>query len=473
MDPKKLREELDAKSAEIRSLAEKETLSEEEETRLTTLTGEFKPLEERTVAAETRAREIERITTQPRHIDRGTDVPGQINRTDPFAEDVDRMTRVQKRDAAKRVLESRSSRLHPRSADHVEQLLEKGRVGDEIAERMLLTENPAYRAAFAKKVTRGHMAMLTAEENDAMARFQEWESRAMSEGTTTAGGYGVPVLIDPSVIITSGAANAPILAVADVINVNTNVWKGVTSAGVSWSYDAEASAVSDDSPTLGQPSITVYMARGFVPFSIELEMDYPSFESELMKVLTQGYIDKLAAGTANGDGSSKPRGVIAAMAAQTSPAQVKLTTQGTLGAVDIRAAWAALPERFRGNARWLMSVSVENQIRALGNNNALADYTVNLAADGTSVLCGRPVILTDYAPAFSSVTTSYNYLVVGDFQNFKIIQRAGMSVEPIQHLFDVTTARPTGSRGLFAYSRHGHDVASVNAFRVLSNHTTP
>ena len=54
----------------------------------------------------------------------------------------------------------------------------------------------------------------------------------------------------------------------------TNVFKPVTSAGISWSFDAEAAAVSDDSPTLGQPSVTVFMARGFVPFSIEVEQDY-------------------------------------------------------------------------------------------------------------------------------------------------------------------------------------------------------
>jgi len=46
------------------------------------------------------------------------------------------------------------------------------------------------------------------------------------------------------------------------------VWKGVSSSGVTWSFGAEATEVSDDSPVLAQPSVTVHMARGFIPFSI-------------------------------------------------------------------------------------------------------------------------------------------------------------------------------------------------------------
>ena len=46
----------------------------------------------------------------------------------------------------------------------------------------------------------------------------------------SAGGYGVPVLIDPSIILTSGAGAAPILDVCRVARVTTNQWKGVSSA---------------------------------------------------------------------------------------------------------------------------------------------------------------------------------------------------------------------------------------------------
>ena len=113
---------------------------------------------------------------------------------------------------------------------------------------------------------------------------------------------------------------------------------------------------------------------------------------------------------------------------------------------------------------------MDSQIRGLGNNLAMSDYTVNLLADGTSTLFGRPVVLSDYAPSFTNTTGAESVLVAGDFsKGFLIVNRAGMTVEPVQHLFDTSTGRPTGSRGWFAYARHGFDIVNANAFRLLSN----
>jgi predicted phage gp36 major capsid-like protein len=44
-----------------------------------------------------------------------------------------------------------------------------------------------------------------------------------------------------------------------------------------------------------------------------------------------------------------------------------------------------------------------------------------------------------------------------------------MSVELVPHIFDPTTARPTGSRGWYATSRHGFDVVNAAGFRILAN----
>ena len=86
----------------------------------------------------------------------------------------------------------------------------------------------------------------------------------------------------------------------------------------------------------------------------------------------------------------------------------------------------------------------------------------------THVLTGRPVITTDYAPSFSGTTSASAHLaVVGDFSNFLIVQRAGMTVELVNHLFDVSTGRPTGQRGWLAYARHGFDAVAPNAFRLI------
>jgi HK97 family phage major capsid protein len=171
-----------------------------------------------------------------------------------------------------------------------------------------------------------------------------------------------------------------------------------------------------------------------------------------------------------GSGTACPTGIFTSLANNTTnPAHVVVTTVGSLGAVDVRTAWATLPERYRSRATWVMSPGVEAKVRAFGNGLALSDFTVNLLADGTSVLTGRPLITSDYAPGFTGTTGSENYAVVGDFSRFLVVQRAGMQVELIQNLFDQATGRPTGERGWLAFSRHGHDVVDANAFRLLSN----
>jgi predicted phage gp36 major capsid-like protein len=57
------------------------------------------------------------------------------------------------------------------------------------------------------------------------------EQRAMSS-TDTAGGYFVPFELDPTVILTSSGSINSLLSVSRVINTVSDVWHGVSSAGV-------------------------------------------------------------------------------------------------------------------------------------------------------------------------------------------------------------------------------------------------
>jgi HK97 family phage major capsid protein len=455
---------------EITALADKEELSEEEETRFAAAIPEFETAKEELDVLEERSRKVEEVRRTMTDAELGVESFQFQRQVDPSAVNLRTATRPELRDAALKVLETDGRHLVSRQAEHVDKLLRTRNVdvqGDSIAKRLLLTENEAYRSGFAKAMTQS-TPIFTAEEGRAIQEFQEY--RAANEGTGSAGGFGVPVLIDPTIILTSGASDAPILEISRVVTITTDAWKGVSSAGVSWSYDAEASAVSDDTPTLAQPSVTVYAARGFIPYSVELGQDYPGFADEMAMLLNQGYIDLVAQKSMQGSGSSEPWGIFNRMAATTTnPAHVTVSTVGKFGSVDVRAAWAALPERFRPNATWVMSPTSEAQVRSFGNGLALSDFTVNLLADGTNVLTGRKVVTSDYAPAFSGTTGVANITVVGDFSNFLIVQRAGMTVEQVPHLFDQSTGRPSGQRGWFAWARNGFDAVAPNAFRLISN----
>jgi len=44
------------------------------------------------------------------------------------------------------------------------------------------------------------------------------------------------VFIDPSIILTAQESGNPFLSIAKQVTVNTNQWKGVSSAGVTWAF---------------------------------------------------------------------------------------------------------------------------------------------------------------------------------------------------------------------------------------------
>ena len=65
-------------------------------------------------------------------------------------------------------------------------------------------------------------------------------------------------------------------------------------------------------------------------------------------------------------------------------------------------------------------------------------------------------------------TTGQLVAVVGDFGYFKIVDRVGLTIETIPHIFGAAQGNlPTGQRGLFAYWRVGSKVLNANAFRTL------
>jgi HK97 family phage major capsid protein len=383
--------------------------------------------------------------------------------------DVFRLTNFEARDRALRSLDSRTDTAHLKD-DEKEQVAKLIRRDPTTARRILVTENEDYRNAWMKLMTRQY-PNLSPEEQRAVERWEEF--RAMAENTTTAGGFGIPVFIDPSIILTAQGSGNPFLQIAKQITINTNIWKGVTSAGVSWAFQTEAAVTTDNSPTLAQPSVTVHMARGFIPYSIEVADDYPGFAAEMASLLAEGYDELLVDKFTRGSGSGEPQGILTAISA-TSADRVKVTTGGSIGAPDPYLVWKALPQRYRRNAEWLMSVGVNNAIRQIGAANVFHGYTVNIPEGWADQLFNSPVYESPYMPDTTTWTTTAEVAaIVGDFGNgFAIVRNGGMSTEFIPHLFQQQTAAagvgfPVGQRGIFAHARIGSGAINTAAFRAL------
>ncbi len=460
-----LRTRLQEIQPEILRLSEKPQLTDDEETRWDELTTELDVLKPEYEKLEARAARAEEIRTST--FRRINGLPEARKKSEDYTgRSVKDLTVGEARDGALTILDDRESShvLSDSQLEHVERMVRSARQTD-LARRILVTENDDYRSAFFKLMTMVQ-PVLTPDEQRAMLVYQEY--RAQSEGTTTAGGFAIPVFIDPSVILTDQESMNPFLQIARQVDITTNAWQGVSAAGVSWSFDAEGATVSDDSITLAQPTVTAFTARGFIPYSLEVGEDWPGFQAEMGRLLGIGYDELLLQKFTTGNGTTEPRGIITALDANAS-SEVVSTTDAAFGAADVDKVWKALPQKYRRNASWMGSIDINDRIRGFGNGNNYGSQTVDLRAPYADVVKGKPYYETPYFPDFTGTTGAENRLVVGDFSNYVVARRRGMNVEFVPQLFDVTNNRPTGQRGWFAHARIGGNSVNDNAFRLLQN----
>ncbi|MEV5297286.1 phage major capsid protein [Amycolatopsis methanolica] len=58
--------------------------------------------------------------------------------------------------------------------------------------------------------------------------------------------------------------------------------------------------------------------------------------------------------------------------------------------------------------------------------------------------------------------------MIGDFTNYTVNRRTGLTVELVPHLLHTANNRPYAARGFIAYSRLGAGVSIPEAFRLLN-----
>lgn len=330
-----------------------------------------------------------------------------------------------------------------------------------LSKQMLATSSAAYLRAFAKLAkTSGRAEVLTAEERDAV-------QRAMSL-TDTAGGYLVPFQLDPTVILTSDGSLNEVRQIARKVVATGDVWHGVSAGAVSWSFDAEGTEVSDDTPTFAQPTVNIRTARGFVPISLEAYMDEANVAQEVGNLLAQGKDDLEAAKFINGaDASNEPVGLITALVAANSGASIVTSkTTDTFAIGDVYKLHDALPARYRSRAAWLANSSLYTLVRQFDTNGGAGLWT-QLGSGTPQNLIGKPVYEAEAMDGDVTATEDNYVAVFGDFSNYVIADRIGLTVEFIPHLVG-SNRRPTGQRGWFAYYRVGANLVNAAGLRVLN-----
>lgn len=330
------------------------------------------------------------------------------------------------------------------------------------AENLLARSHDDYESGFSKLML-GRAELLTNEERT-----------AMSVGTSANGGYLLPTHLDPTIILTNAGSSNVIRQISRVVTLaqGHTVWHGITSAGVTASWDGELAEVSDDSPTFGNPSVSTNVAQAFVQGSIAAFEDIAGLQSDVMMMFADAR-DRLE-GVAHATGlgaSNQPKGIVTALDASTT-VEITSTTAATIGEVDLHAMYRGVGVRWRRNGKWLLNPLYSLAIKRLGTAVS-STYSGDLREPVAGRILGQELVESDDMPTTQTTTALDNEIVYGDFSQYVIADKpGGMSVEFIPHLFNTSNNLPDGRRGWYAYWRTGADCVNLSAFRLLQDKTS-
>lgn len=468
----KLVERLSEIRAEMAEIAAADDITEEQEARFDELKLEATGIDAERVALVERAEALDAVT-RAANDERNTveRVIPVVNRTKADPYDVD---------GSERVSEMRSRALDAvEAADtddaaKAEVVRKLERVDDKrgsIAKLVLATGSDDYQSAF-HKILAHRQELLTVDERHALARAEEL--RAALSLTDANGGYAVPFTLDPTLIVTNAGVADPIRMISTVKTITTDTWNGLSSAGVTASWDGEAAVVSDDSPTVAQPSIKAEKAQAFVQGSIEISQDWQNLSGELSGLFAdaKSRLEGAAWITGAGPGSDQPTGIVTAL--DGGGREVSPATAETFAKADVYATRKHVGPRYRGMGSFVAALGTIDAIRQFGSTDDA--FLVDLGGATPQRLLGQNLYEAssmDDADDINAAATADNHILVfGDFSQYYIIDRVGMTVEYIPHVFDPSTGRPTGQRGWYAFWRVGADSVNDNAFAVLNVATT-
>ena len=466
-----LSEELEALRAEIQVIESAEEPSEEDLSRSSNLLAEWDDKEkEREKALEREAQVAKVLEANLARSDQSESGDGprrgpEVKRSvDPFDNqeilfrslmgDVllnasDTISRAQYAidDAPRHVNDAAKERMH-------ELLGLDNKHASSIARHMLLTGSPQYHDEFRDYVkSRGTMV------GDAM--------RTAMSLSDDAGGYLVPFTLDPTIILTNAGIQDPLRQISTIKTITTDNWNGVTSAGVSAEWLAEGAEAADASPTFGQPTITPQKAAAWVFGSYEVLAD-SGFATELGRLLADAKTRLEGAAFATGNTVGRPYGVVTGVAAVTA----SIVTSSTVNAYAVDEVYRvsdALRPRDAAMASWIGNKKIFSLTRQFDTSGGSA-FWANLGMGVPNQLLGQPIY--EASTMTGVVSTSANILLAGNFSEFYIVDRVGMSVLYEPMVKSTGSNRPTGQAGWFAFWRVGSDVVDPDAFRLLQLNTT-
>jgi HK97 family phage major capsid protein len=352
----------------------------------------------------------------------------------------------------------RRSEIKGRALDAVELEVKRGNLAHDFAEEA--TAKAQGNAGIAR-----HMLLYGSQEyQDAFRAYTE-DPEHVSEVhraalTLSSGSVMLPFVLDPTIVLTNAGSANPWRRISNVKTTTSNTWNGVASAGVNAAWLGEGTIVTDGTPSLSAIVVTPQKASAWVYGSYELLED-SDFGQQLPKLLADAKDRLEEAAFATGGGGTVPNGVVPGA---TTVVTTATTTVIALG--DVYAVQAALPARFRNapSAAWVANVAIINKIRQLDTAGGSSFWT-NLGKGQPETLLGAPIY--ESTTMVGTVSAGSLEAIFGDFGQFIIVDRVGVSIIYDPLVQGAGGILPSGQAGWFMFWRTGSQLSTVNAFRVM------
>lgn len=298
--------------------------------------------------------------------------------------------------------------------------------------------------------------------------LRELEQKALNVSTDEDGGYAVPEELDRT-LVELMRDESPMRQVCNVISIGTADFKRLVNlggAGSGW-VGEEAARPETGSPTLAQIAAT--MGEIYAnPQATQTSLDDIFFNAEawITAEIAREFAEKEAEAFLTGNGTNKPKGILAATMAATADATrafgtLQTVKSGTAGAFNGDALLKliyTLKKGYRQNAQFMMAGTTLFTARTLKDIDGNYLWAPGLQAGQPSSLLGYGIAENDDMPV---VAADANAVMFGDFKRgYTIVDRMGTRM-----LRDPFTNKPY--IGFYTTKRVGGMLVDSNAIKVM------
>jgi HK97 family phage major capsid protein len=284
--------------------------------------------------------------------------------------------------------------------------------------------------------------------------------KAMQENTDSEGGFFVPELYVNQTIHNPGVPGGVHRPYCTVLTTGLKDGYLPTFGSMCWAIIAEEAAYGDNTPVVGQVSFTVRKSGGSVKVSAELledsQANLPALLSQIASEASGRYEDQQII---EGDGTTEAEGI-----RTTATDGPDTATNSAVTVADWLAWYFNLPAQFRTNAIVSTTSSFLGYLSAVGSTAAGVHLLSSLRENPEGPISGKQVAVFDGTgwDSGSAIAASEELGAIGDFRNYYLIDRIGMSVRR-----DDSVYAANDQVGFFLRKRGDGRVGLADAFRIF------